>query len=63
MEYSFPEFHFTEEMKTGVLENPEKYTKCDARICTEKFYTDEEYEDKILESLNRSLSGDKKTPY
>ena len=56
----FPEFKVTEEIRNDVIQNPQKYSKCDVRIRMGKFYTDEEYQRKIEESLSRELPGQKK---
>lgn len=56
----FPEFKVTEETRNDVTKNPQKYSNCDARIRMGKFYTDEEYQKKINEGLNRKLPGQKK---
>lgn len=51
----------TKKTKEGVLKHPEKYFNCDVRIQKGMFYTDEEKENYIEESLNKSLpSGSKK---
>lgn len=51
----FLQLHITEETKRDVLEHPEKYDTCDARIRMGMFYNDEEKERYIEESLNRQL--------
>ena len=51
----YPELQITEETKRDILEHPEKYVNCDARIRSGMFYTDEEKERYIEESLNRPL--------
>ena len=56
----FKPIKITEEMRKDVLEHPEKNINCPPRIRMGKFYTDEEYERYIEESLNRTLPGDKK---
>ena len=53
----FKPIKITEEMRKDVLEHPEKYINCPPRIRMGKFYTDEEYERYIEESLNRPLPG------
>ncbi len=51
----------TKKIKEDVLKHPEKYSNCDVRIQKGMFYTDEEKENYIEESLNKSLpSGSKK---
>lgn len=52
----------TDKTKEDVLSHPEKYTDCDARIRLGKFYTDEEYERYVEESLSRPLPGEEKGP-
>lgn len=49
--------HITEKVKEDVLSHPEKYLGCDARTRMGKFYTDEEHEQYIEDSLKRDLSG------
>ena len=53
----FPELHITEKTREDVLNHPELYTSCPPRVAQGKFYTDEEYEQHIQESLNRPLPG------
>lgn len=48
----------TEAMKKDVSKHPEKYINCPPRIRMGKFYTDEELEKYIEDSLNRHLPGD-----
>ena len=55
----FPEFKVTEKIKKDVAKKPQKYSNCDARIRMGKFYTDDEYQKKIDEGLNRKLPGQK----
>lgn len=55
----FPQLHITEETRRDVLEHPEKYSDCDARTRMGMFYTDEEKEEYIEESLSRDLPGGK----
>ena len=55
----FPEFKVTEETRKDVIKNPQKYSSCGARIRMGNFYTDEEYQKKIEERLNRELPGQK----
>lgn len=57
---NFKPMKITEVMKKEVLEHPEKYMNCSPRIRMGKFYSDEEYERYIEESLNRPLPGDEK---
>ncbi len=58
LEQDFPKLEITEKTREDVLNNPEKYTSCDARIRMGKFYTDEEYEKYIESSLNRPLPSE-----
>lgn len=58
LEQEFPKLEITEKTREDVLNNPEKYTSCDARIRMGKFYTDEEYERYFESSLNRPLPGE-----
>ena len=51
----FKPIKITEKIKGDVLEHPEKYINCSSRIRMGLFYTDEEYERYIEESLNRPL--------
>ena len=53
----FSPLHITEQTKKDVLEHPEKYSDCDARTRMGMFYTDEEKERYIEESLSRPLPG------
>lgn len=50
----------TKETREHVLEHPELYSSCPARIRNGQFYTDEEYEQHVEESLNRPLPGEEK---
>ena len=50
----------TEETRQHVLDHPELYASCPARIRNGQFYTDEEYEQHVEESLNRPLPGEEK---
>ena len=56
----FPKFEVTEKMRKDIIENPQKYSNCDVRVRCSKFYTDEELQRKIEDSLNRELPGQKK---
>ena len=47
----------TEETRREVLEHPEKYADCPARIRMGLFYTDEEYEKYVDEVLSKPLPG------
>ena len=47
-------------MRKDIIENPQKYSNCDVRVRCGKFYTDEELQRKIEDSLNRELPGQKK---
>lgn len=53
----FKPIKITEETRNYVIENPMKHLNCPPRIRMGKFYTDEEYERYIEESLNRPLPG------
>ena len=53
----FPQLHITEETKKDVLQHPERYVNCDARTRMSMFYTDEEREKYIEDSLSRHLPG------
>ena len=55
----FPQLHITEATKKEVLEHPERYVNSDVRTHMGMFYTDEEREQYIEESLNRPLPGGK----
>ena len=57
----FPEFKVTEENRKDVIENPQKYSSCNNRIRMGKFYTDEEFKEKIEEGLSRELPGQNKS--
>ena len=50
----------TKETRQHVLEHPELYSSCPARIRNGQFYTDEEYEQYVEESLNKPLPGEEK---
>lgn len=54
----FEPMHITEEMRMYVLEHPEKYANCPPRIRMGNFYSDEEWERYVEESLNKPLPGD-----
>ena len=56
----FPKFKVTEKMRKDIIENLQKYSNCDVRVRCSKFYTDEELQRKIEDSLNRELPGQKK---
>lgn len=60
-EKSFPKLSITEETREDVLKHPNLYSNCDVRTRMGKFYTDEEYEKHIEESLNRPLPGEENT--
>ncbi len=51
----YPPLNITEETRRDVLEHPERYMSCDVRTRMGKFYTTEEYEQKIEDYLNRTL--------
>lgn len=55
LEQPFPQLKITEKTREDVLTHPERYTNCDVRTRMGKFYTDEEYERRIEEILNRPL--------
>lgn len=59
-EQPYSEFHVTEKTKNNVLNNSNRYIGCDVRIRKGKFYTDEELENYIKESLKRPLPGKEK---
>lgn len=50
----------TEATRKHVLEHPEQYQSCPPRIRQGMFYTDEEYEQHVQESLARPLPGEDK---
>lgn len=50
----------TEETRQHVLEHPELYASCPPRIRNGQFYTDEEYEQRAEEVLNKPLPGEEK---
>lgn len=52
------DFQVTEAIKEKYING--KYSNCEPRIRTGKFYTDEEKEKYIKQSLNRKLPGTKK---
>ncbi len=56
----FPPFKVTEATKKDVITNPDRYLNCPPRVRMGLFYTDEEYENYITESLNKPLPGDDK---
>lgn len=61
--YLFTDFKpvsITEKMKEDIKKNPGKYIDCPVRIREGKFYTDEELDRYIEESLKRPLPGDEK---
>nr|MBP3258622.1 hypothetical protein [Bacilli bacterium] len=57
----FEPMHITEQMRMYVLEHPEKYANCPPRIRMGNFYSDEEWERYVEESLNKPLPGDIKS--
>lgn len=62
--YLFTDFKpvsITEKMKEDIKKNPGKYIDCPVRIREGKFYTDEELDKYIEESLKRPLPGDEKS--
>lgn len=59
LETEYEPIQITDETRKYVLENPDKFIDCPPRIRTGNFYTDEEAENYINESLNRSLPDDK----
>lgn len=54
-----PEIHITEETRRDVLEHPERYSSCDPRIRMGMFYTDEEKERYLEESLSKPIPNEK----
>ena len=61
--YLFTDFKpvsITEKMKEDIKKNPGKYIDCPVRIREGNFYTDEELDRYIEESLKRPLPGDEK---
>lgn len=56
----FPDFKVSEETRNDVIKHPQKYSDCDIRVSMGKFYTDEEYQKRLNDGLNRELSGRKK---
>ena len=61
--YLFTDFKpvsITEKMKEDIKKNPGKYIDCPVRIIEGNFYTDEELDRYIEESLKRPLPGDEK---
>lgn len=59
MSKDFKLFKVTEKLRKEILDNPEKYSDCSPRVRMGLFYTDEEKEKYIEESLERPLPGDK----
>lgn len=55
-----PDIKVTKKTKEDVLKHPEKYSNCDVRIRKGMFYTDEEKESYIEESLNKHLPSQSK---
>ena len=55
-----PDVKVTNKTKEDVLKHPEKYSNCDVRIRKGMFYTDEEKENYIEESLNKHLPSQSK---
>ena len=58
----FKPISITEKMREDVIKNPDKYINCPPRIRMGKFYTDEELDKYIEDSLKRplpDLAGDK----
>lgn len=62
LEKEFKPLSITEETRKDVLEHPKIYLNHDVRTFMGLFYTDEEKENYIEESLNRPLPGDEKGP-
>lgn len=62
--YLFTDFKpvsITEAMKEDIKKNPGKYTGCPVRIREGMFYTDEELDKYIEDSLKRKLPDEKKS--
>lgn len=55
---NFKPFKVTEALREEILNNPMEYSNCESRIRMGLFYTDDEKEKYIEESLNRPLPGD-----
>lgn len=60
MNYEYPSLKLTEETKREVLEHSERYANCEPRIRMGLFYTAEEKERHIKDSLKQLLPGEKK---
>lgn len=58
IEQDYSEFVVTEKTRQNTREHPEMYTGCSARVRMGKFYTTEEYEKYVQESLSRPLPSD-----
>ena len=56
-DYNFGRVEITKELKDAVKAHPEKYSNCPVRVQMCKFYTDEEYEQKVNAALNTPLPG------
>ena len=56
---NFKPIKVTEALREEILNNPLKYSNCESRIRMGLFYTDDEKEKYIEESLERPLPGDK----
>ena len=54
-EYEFKDIRITKKLKNDILKHPEKYSGCNYRIRTGLFYTEQEKEKYIEESLKRPL--------
>lgn len=55
-----PDIKVTKKTKEDVLKHPENYSNCDVRTRKGMFYTDEEKENYIEESLNKPLPSQSK---
>lgn len=55
-----PDIKVTKKTKEDVLKHPEKYSNCDVRTRKGMFYTDQEKENYIEESLNKPLPSQSK---
>lgn len=58
LEKEFSDFHVTEDVKLSIKQSPKRYVNCDARIRMGLFYTDEEKQRYIEQSLSKPLPHD-----
>ena len=56
----YPKLNITEKTRENVLKYPLKHLNCDIRVRMGNFYTNDEYEKRRNNVLNKPLPGEKK---